>query len=246
MMVRFEVCLCLLSPIPLAVPCVVLGVELFLVMFLTFLTRTPVHALHPNPMQGVPLVLHALLYIIFASLVSTSKWLGGTTLPYFRDGSTSMPLLRPIRPFETIPEKGARLYFFAEFLEHFSVRGQTCRVDWSTRAFFALFGRASRHERFKSTFETFLDVGIDRFRRLRRTAAAKWRLVGRWVLPTGAGHTFSCIAKARRSRTRREEDLKESRTTRRKRWPDPVRLYTEQVLCCPLQRLQPGSRNCEK
>lgn len=84
MMVRFEVCPCLLSPIPLAVPCVVLGVALFLVMFLTFPTRTPVHALHPNPMQGVPLVLHALLYIIFASLVSTSKWLGGTTLPYYR------------------------------------------------------------------------------------------------------------------------------------------------------------------
>lgn len=156
------------------------------------------------------------------------------------------PSSGPSDPSKQSPKKRLVCIFFAEFLEHFSERGQTCRVDWSTRAFFALFGRASRHERFKSTFEAFLNVGIDRFRRLRRTAAAKWRLVGRWVLPTGAGHTFSCIAKARRSRTRSEEDPKESRTTRRKRWPDPVRLYTEQVLCCPLQRLQPGSRNCEK
>lgn len=156
------------------------------------------------------------------------------------------PSSGPSDPSKQSPKKRLVCIFFAEFLEHFSERGQTCRVDWSTRAFFALFGRASRHERFKSTFEAFLNVGIDRFRRLRRTAAAKWRLVGRWVLPTGAGHTFSCIAKARRSRTRREEDPNESRTTRRKRWPVPVRLHTEQVLCCPLQRLQPCSRNCEK
>lgn len=202
-MVRFEVCLCLLSPIPLAVPCVVLGVALFLVMFLR---SRHVHRF----MRSTQTQCKACLLFYTRSCTSSSRHscpppsglvaLHSHTL----DGSTSMPLLRPIRPFETIPKKRLVCIFFAEFLEHFSERGQTCRVDWSTRAFFALFGRASRHERFKSTFEAFLNVGIDRFRRLRRTAAAKWRLVGRWVLPTGAGHTFPCIAKARRSRTRRE------------------------------------------
>lgn len=138
-MVRFEVCPCLLSPIPLAVPCVVLGVALFLVMFLTFPTRTPVHALHPNPMQGVPLVLHALLYIIFASLVSTSKWLGGTTLPYYR----WIDLHAPPQAHPTLrnnPRKrGSFVFFSPNFWSIF--QSEVRRVAWTGRR--ALSSRSS-------------------------------------------------------------------------------------------------------